>query len=225
MQSLWNVTTFRLNEVITMKDMEIYHNLSVTPKEAQKTIAAGRLKGFTDINPMWRIQKLTEMFGPCGFGWWYEITDKQIVPGANGEMSAFVFINLYITTPDGVSKPIQGVGGSSFVSKETKGLYTSDECFKMALTDAIGTACKSLGMSADIYFSKSRTKYNALQEEPVNYPTDEHIIALLNLAKQKGVTEAQLKKKYNCSDLHKLPMKFYLECIKGLENMGDVSTT
>ena len=36
----------------------------------------------------------------------------------------------------------------------------------MALSDAIGTACKALGMSADIYFANGdRTKYTAPQEQ------------------------------------------------------------
>lgn len=147
-------------------NMVIYSQLANTPKEAQKTIGAGRLKGFTDINPMWRIQRLTEIFGACGFGWWYEITDQRIEEGANGEKAAFITINLYVKNGNEVSKAIQGIGGSSFVTKESKGLYTNDECYKMALTDAIGTACKSLGMSADIYFSKSRTKYDVQPDEP-----------------------------------------------------------
>lgn len=149
-----------------MDNMQIYKQLAATPKEAQKTIGAGRLKGFTDINPMWRIQRLTEVFGACGFGWWYEIIDQHIEEGANGEKRAFVTINLYVKQGDEVSRPIQGIGGSSFVSNEKSGPYTNDECYKMALTDAIGTACKSLGMSADIYFSKSRTKYDAPNEAP-----------------------------------------------------------
>lgn len=148
------------------ENMSIYSLLATTPKEAQKTIGAGRLKGFTDINPMWRIQRLTEVFGACGFGWWYEIIEQRIEEGANGEKAAFITINLYVKNGNEVSKPIQGIGGSSFVTKESKGLYTNDECYKMALTDAIGTACKSLGMSADIYFAKSRTKYDVTKDEP-----------------------------------------------------------
>ena len=53
-----------------MKDnLNIYKLLSETPKEARKTIAAGKLKGMTDINPMWRIKRMTEVFGPQGEGW------------------------------------------------------------------------------------------------------------------------------------------------------------
>ena len=58
---------------------------------------------------------------------------------------------------------IQGTGGASFVTAESAGLYQSDECFKMALTDAISVACKALGFGADVYYQKDRTKYD--QEE------------------------------------------------------------
>lgn len=51
------------------------------------------------------------------------------------------------------------------MSKECNGLYTSDECYKMALTDAISVAAKSIGMGADIYWDKGRSKYDAAQNE------------------------------------------------------------
>ena len=149
-----------------MANMEIWSKVENTPKEAQKEIGAGRLKGFTDINPMWRFKCLTEMFGPCGIGWKYEITEKSIVPGANGEAKAFVDILLYYKWNGEWSEGVPGTGGSSLVSAEKNGLYTNDECYKMALSDAIGTACKALGMSADIYFSKDRSKYTTAQDDP-----------------------------------------------------------
>ena len=53
--------------------MEIYDRIRGVPETAQKTIGGGRLKGMTDINPMWRIKTLTEVFGVAGFGWYYKI--------------------------------------------------------------------------------------------------------------------------------------------------------
>ena len=102
---------------------------------------------------------LTEQFGMCGNGWYYDILREWTEQGANGEISAFVKINLFLKIGNEWSKPIQGVGGSTFVAKEKSGLYTSDEAYKMALTDAISVSCKALGMGADIYFEKDRTKY------------------------------------------------------------------
>lgn len=141
-----------------------------TPMEARRAISAGRLKGFTDINPMWRFKRLTEVFGPCGIGWKYEIVSQRLQAGHGNEVAAFVDILLYYKDGADWSAPVPGVGGSMFVAQEKNGPHTSDEAFKMALTDAIGTACKALGMSADIYYANDRTKYSAPpggQKEPV----------------------------------------------------------
>lgn len=153
-----------------MEKLEIYNQLRLVPKEAQKTITGGRLNGMTDIKPMWRIEKLTEIFGTCGFGWKTVIKNKQIIDGANDEKIAIVDIDLYVKVNDEWSEAIEGTGGSSFIAKERNGLYTNDECFKMAYTDALSVACKSLGMGADVYWGDS--KYNSndpTKEDAENY--------------------------------------------------------
>lgn len=143
-----------------MDNLTIYNEVRSVPDSAKRRIEAGRLKGKTDINPMWRIKALTEKFGPCGFGWKYVITDKRLEQGANGEVAAFLDIDLFVKA-DGVwSDAIPGTGGSAFVAKEKNGPYTSDECFKMALTDAISVACKALGFGADVYWDADKSKYD-----------------------------------------------------------------
>ena len=143
-----------------MDNLTIYNEVRSVPDSAKRRIEAGRLKGKTDINPMWRIKALTEKFGPCGFGWKYVITDKRLEQCANGEIAAFLDIDLFVRA-DGVwSDAIPGTGGSAFVAKEKNGPYTSDECFKMALTDAISVACKALGFGADVYWDADKSKYD-----------------------------------------------------------------
>lgn len=149
---------------MSMTNLEFYNSVAEVPESAKKTIGAGRLKGMTDINPMWRIQKLTESFGMCGFGWKYEIVDKHIERGADGVVCVFVDIALYVKQNGEWSDAIIGTGGSTFVAAERNGLYTSDECFKMALTDALSVACKALGMGANVYWQGGRTKYSAVPE-------------------------------------------------------------
>lgn len=142
-----------------MENLEIYNKLRECPTEAIKPINAGRLKGMSDINPMWRIKALTEVFGPCGIGWWYTI-DKQWLEHGNGpEVAAFCNITLFYKWAGEESHGIPGTGGSGFVKVEKNGPYTSDECFKMALTDAISVAAKALGAAANIYWQQDRTKY------------------------------------------------------------------
>lgn len=151
---------------ITEKNTSIYKAAESVPTNAQKTIGAGRLKGMTDINPMWRIKRLTELFGPCGIGWKYTIERQWLESGSDGTSCAFCNINLYIMQEGAWSDGIPGTGGSSFIAKEKGGLYTSDEAFKMALTDALSVACKALGFGADIYWSGNKdSKYGAVSVE------------------------------------------------------------
>ena len=151
-------------------NMRIYDAVRSVPEEAKRAITAGRLKGKTDINPMWRIKALTELFGPCGDGWGYTIDRLWIEEGAKGEKCAFAMISLWYKREDGTrSEPVIGIGGNMMVANEKNGLYTSDECYKMALTDAISVACKALGFGADVYWGADRTKYTP-QQEPQKPP-------------------------------------------------------
>lgn len=182
-----------------MDNMKLYEMGREVPDNAKKPINAGRLKGMTDINPMWRIKRLTEMFGPCGVGWWYEITDKQIVfDETTNQKAAFVDILLFYVDPESghTCHGIPGTGGASFVAQERNGPYMSDECFKMALTDAISVAAKALGIGADVYFDKDRTKYNAQEEQPqVNMETVEDAAGYeLTFGKYSGITLGKLFK-------------------------------
>lgn len=150
-----------------MNNLDIYNSVATVPDNAKKKIQAGRIKGMTDINPMWRIKVLTEQFGVVGFGWKYTITDKRIIEGADGVVCAFVDIDLFVKIDGEWSEAIQGTGGSQFVSVERNGKYTNDECFKMALTDAISVACKSLGIGANVYWAGGGgSKYETTPQKP-----------------------------------------------------------
>ena len=143
-----------------MENLELYEKVRSVPENAQKEIKGGRLKGMTDINPMWRIKKLTEEFGVCGIGWLPKIVRTWLDKGENNEVIASVEIELRVKVGGEWSEPIPGVGGSKAVVKEQNGVYTDDECYKKAYTDALSVACKALGMGADVYWNEN-TKYTA----------------------------------------------------------------
>jgi DNA-directed RNA polymerase subunit RPC12/RpoP len=142
------------------ENLRFYEAGRNVPQEAQKQFNNGRFSG-TDINPMWRIKKLTELFGPAGLGWYYEVISERSETVGDTVM-AIVDLNLYIKDPDSGewSRPIFGTGGNVLLAKGR----ASDEGYKMALTDALSVACKALGIGADIYYSKDKTKYTAPQE-------------------------------------------------------------
>ena len=147
-----------------MTNMEIYNSGRQVPPEAQKSFNNGKFAG-TDINPMWRIKKMTELFGPCGIGWYYEVLSERCEEHGENDTIAIVDLNLYIRVNGEWSKPIYGTGGNVIkrLNKYSK-VDVSDEGYKMALTDALSVACKALGIGADIYFEKDKTKYTAAKE-------------------------------------------------------------
>lgn len=167
-----------------MENMELYNRFRKVPDEAKKPIAAGRLKGKTDINPMWRMKMLTEAFGPCGFGWTLKIVRTWIEESETSrytdetarysEKTANVEIELRVNVDGKWSEPIPGIGGAMFVEMESKGVHVDDECYKKAFTDAISVACKALGIAADVYFDRDPdSKYPTQPQQPQPLPTQQ----------------------------------------------------
>lgn len=198
------------------ENLKIYNEVKNVPTEAKRSITGGRLKGKTEINPMWRIKTLTDQFGPCGIGWYYEVTKQWLEPSGN-EVAAFVNINLYIKVAGEWSKPIPGVGGAMFVENQKSGAYVSDECYKMATTDAISVSCKQLGIGADVYWDADKTKYT----DPAQ-PTENDIKRLEPVfaeLKRIGYSANSVCKTYKIAsvyDLSDLQIKDFLQKTKNM---------
>ena len=219
------------NKQVQQDNLSIYERVRSVPTEAKKAIEAGRLKGKSDINPMWRIKKLTEVFGPVGFGWYTEVVKTWTEVDENSDVAVFVDINLFVKKDGEWSKPIYGNGGNKLISHERKyesGTqvlvpYLDDDAYKKAYTDAISVAAKALGVGADVYFEKDVTKYDTAQSqsEPVQAqvagtpvpevkPTLSPSVktwkqAIAFMASQKDSIEnlsARLKAKYTITDEH-----------------------
>ena len=150
------------------ENLALYNAVRTVPDNALRKIEAGRLKGKSDINPVWRIKTLTALFGQVGFGWYTSIDREWTETSENGEVAVFIDISLYVKKDGEWSKPIHGTGGNKLLSLEKKydnGVqvtvpYLDDEAYKKAYTDAISVACKALGIGADVYWEADSTKYS-----------------------------------------------------------------
>lgn len=177
-----------------MGNLDLYNRVRVVPEEAKKPIKGGRLNGMTDINPMWRIKVLTSEYGPCGIGWFYKPA-KKWTEQVGGETVAFVDIELFVKVDGEWSQPICGTGGSKLSQNERNGLFVSDECYKMATTDAISVACKQLGIGADVYFGADRTKYDS---------PFERVDRVRNELKKRRCSEANFMKVYRLDNIEQV---------------------
>lgn len=199
---------------------ERYTRLSAVPEDATKPISFGKLKGKSDINPQWRYEALTDVFGLCGEGWRYEISDTKMVPvQATGELMVFVFVNLYVKTDGGWSAPIPGSGGDFLIQKDKNGLHGNDEGFKMAITDALGTAAKMVGVAASVYRGQYKTKYQREQEETqsaVQYVNKKQQNELEVLCQKTGSNLKAVLAWVNCSNIKMLTVPAWNRAIAGL---------
>ncbi|WP_320920288.1 hypothetical protein [Eisenbergiella porci] len=213
-----------------MENLRIYEQCRSVPETAKKEINGGRLNGKTDINPMWRIKTLTEQFGPIGIGWYYKkISEKKEVVGE--ETAVFVDIELYIKADGEWSKPIFGTGGSMLASKEKSGIYVSDECYKMATTDAISVACKQLGIGADVYWESDASKYGQAQPQESTDPPEEEtpemrqrqelLEQLKSEMMRTGYGPKAVLKKYKVDAVDKLSILQIKDCTKKMKALPD----
>jgi len=116
------------------------------PADALKSIGGGAK--LTDINPQWRIEIMTEIYGLCGIGWKYEV-GEPLIQNAGNDVMIFLPVSLYIkdNTTKEWSAPITAYGGD-FLVKGNKG---KEEGYKGCLTDALGKAMSYIGIASDIY--------------------------------------------------------------------------
>jgi len=222
-----------------MENLTLWNKISKPPTTALKAIGAGRLKGKSDINPQWRYQSMTDHFGPCGVGWKFTVDRKWTEPAPDNQVFAFADISLYYkrNDSDGWSEAIPGNGGSMLVAKESNGLHASDEAYKMAITDALGTAMKMLGMAAEIYlgnFDGSKYKDEAVSspKSTQNIPKESKssspealicMAAVKDISHKDGETNGKKWRRYGVQDDNENWYSTFSETLVDIANSAKTS--
>ena len=189
-----------------MENLEFWDKYKAVPKTALKDFDTGRFKG-TDINTMWRMKVLTETYGKCGFGWYFKILRMWTETTPEKEVFAFAEIELYIKENGEWSMPISGNGGNKLLRNTKSGTSSSDEAYKMAVTDAFGVACRNLGIGADVYWENDKTKY-----------TEEQSVKTTKVVPvNKKITEEQYKEMVSLGvNFENVKLKFKIDFIEDL---------
>jgi len=166
-----------------METTKIYNQLKEVPKQYLKEIQAGRLKGMSDIKPQWRILRLTEVFGACGFGWKIQNLRFEYQQGSDNEIVCNCYLEFLYKQGNEWSEPIPATGGSKLTTMERNGAYVSDEAQKMAYTDAISVATKMIGLAGDVYMGHGGKYDGKVEEKPKQKATDSTIKAMMDAIK------------------------------------------
>ncbi len=140
-------------EVKTPETMGTWNELNkAIPSEFLTRFTKGRFNG-TEIKPMARIQRLTELFGACGKGWGVNFKERWVDqwPGCNFAC-CYVRLSIWYKEGDEIFEAPDQIGGS-LVDNDP------DECWKSAYTDALGKCASMLGLGAYIYLGQADGKY------------------------------------------------------------------
>lgn len=140
-------------------NLSIWQSVEKTGTEYTKKFTAGGYSG-TSLSGQYVYWRLTELFGPAGTGWGFEIEEERYDEGAPflfGEQTMFekshtVKIRLWYVS--GVEKGgIVGYGHTPYMyqTKDKSRIIVDSEAPKKSLTDAIKKCASLLGVGADIY--------------------------------------------------------------------------
>lgn len=131
------------------ENLRLWNALKRTdPRATKPFMRAGGFRG-TQIDPAWRLQAMTEAFGPVGQGWGYEQLEWTIV-----ERMVFTSVRVWYRDPKTGEKCFSGPqwGGTELMRRRRDGTEEpNDEAFKMSVTDALGKCLLQLGLAADVY--------------------------------------------------------------------------
>jgi len=152
-------------------NLGLWNDLKRTDPRATKPFTrTGGFRG-TQIDPTWRLERMTEVFGPIGKGWGYEQVEWTIV-----ERMVFVCVKVWYRDPETGEVLWTGPqwGGTEIVRRRRDGTEApDDECFKMSVTDALGKCMLQLGLAADIYMGQfDDSKYREESEAYFNAKTN-----------------------------------------------------
>lgn len=186
---------------------ELWDTLGKTdPHHTKGFKRSGGFSG-TAVKPMWVYRRLTEQFGAVGMGWGHKKPDFQVVAGADGEVAVYCIVECWHTDP---SNGFFGVGGDKVVGKNKHGLFTDDEAFKKAFTDAVMNAFKSVGVAADVHMGLfDDDKYVAQMErefEPkIELITDSQRDEIAMMADAAGVSLQRICEAAKIQSLKDMP--------------------
>lgn len=146
--------TEAVNEaVVENENMKLWNVLNQPiPAEYLSRFTKGNFSG-TEVKPIYRLQRLTETFGPDGTGWGWHIlkTWTENWPGVNLGC-CYVMASIWYKVGDKEFETSPQIGGTLVDS-------SPDECWKSAVTDAVGKCASTIGLGADIYLGIADSKY------------------------------------------------------------------
>lgn len=156
-------------------NMKIWRSVMRTDPRYTKDLAGAGFEG-TSINAEYMVMRATEIFGPIGTGWGFEVMEDRMLPGApmseaiyedkkfvgnrllrdgDGtlitEKNHSIKIKFWYAIEGDIRGEVEAYGATKYLYKTKNGITCDGEAQKKSLTDAIKKALSLLGFSADVW--------------------------------------------------------------------------
>lgn len=156
-------------------NMKIWRSVMRTDPRYTKDLAGVGFEG-TSINAEYMVMRATEIFGPIGTGWGFEVMEDRMLPGApmseaiyedkkfignrllrdgDGtlitEKNHSIKIKFWYAIEGDIRGEVEAYGATKYLYKTRNGITCDGEAQKKSLTDAIKKALSLLGFSADVW--------------------------------------------------------------------------
>ena len=160
---------------VALGNLHIWKQVQSTDPRYTKPLEGSGFTG-TSINAEYMFMRATEIFGPVGTGWGYEIVEDRMINGAplaesifennkfvrsvllrdaDGallfELNHVLRIKFWYVIECDVRGELEAYGSTPYMYKTKHGIKTDGETHKKSLTDAIKKALSMLGFSADVW--------------------------------------------------------------------------
>lgn len=165
------------------KNLAVWHREEPTDPAFVKAITGKQYKG-SSPNPTYLVKRLTDAFGPVGWGWGYHVLAFEELVAGDGQVSQCHIRFWYFPGGrpiiEGVGQLQQvdvremagcawfdQVGGTDFAGTRSSGKsYADEDARKKSLTDAIVKAASHIGFAADIFLGRwDDSKYVEAREQ------------------------------------------------------------
>ena len=156
------------------QNLDIWKRVMRTDPRYTKPIEGAGYVG-TSINSEYMFMRATEIFGPIGTGWGFEIVEEKMIAGAPMSEAVFeggkIIGNRILRDADGsilfeqnhslliefwyvlngTKGRVTAYGATPYMYKTKRGFMADGEAMKKSLTDAIKKSLSMLGFSADVF--------------------------------------------------------------------------
>lgn len=219
-----------------MSNTKIWDQVKKTDPSATKTSSQGGRQQ-TSIDGYWMIGRATELFGPVGIGWGYEVLEERLDDGApvmipQGEGNPPLVVTTRTHTiklrlwykHEGDTGEVIQYGHTPALYRSKHGVSDDAEAPKKSLMDAIKKSLSMLGFCSDVFTGQfdDRDYVNQVRvESEINKAEDrEAEIA----AKREELTESirsMLETMKGALSMHELKALF-TSCARSLERQKQI---